>query len=216
MDLRLDHVFLTVQEGEPAVDRLLNAGFEEGPPDVHQGQGTKCRRIFFGNAYLEFLWLEDPVAASSPAVMRTKLRERLELKGEVSRIGIALRPADGQNFDPPVETWAYQPPYLPEGRSIPMGTNSVMVKEPLLFFMPWGQRWEAPRIPHPNGTREVTGLVVSVPRTQSETPYLDWLSGVGCILVKEGSPESITIELDEGRQGQEVSLAPDIPLCLKW
>ena len=52
----IDHLFVTVSQGAPEVAPLRRLGFHEGGQNVHPGQGTACRRIFFENVYLELIW----------------------------------------------------------------------------------------------------------------------------------------------------------------
>lgn len=101
--LSLDHVFLAVSRGGPEVEPLRAAGFREGPPNVHRGQGTACRRFFFENAYLEFAWLENPAEAGSPTVSPTALGERLGGSRGASRIGVCVR-LSPDALHPPVAT----------------------------------------------------------------------------------------------------------------
>jgi hypothetical protein len=72
----LDHVFIFCSEGAPEADALAQRGVTEGSSNAHPGQGTANRRFFFGNAYLELLWVSDPVEARSEEVHRTRLWER--------------------------------------------------------------------------------------------------------------------------------------------
>ncbi len=59
----LDHLFLWASPGGVEADRLVTFGLTEGEPNTHPGQGTACRRFFFRNAYLELLWVNDPIEA---------------------------------------------------------------------------------------------------------------------------------------------------------
>jgi hypothetical protein len=90
----LDHVFLASSKGAPQVEALLAAGFAEGAPNAHPGQGTACRRIVFGNAYLELIWIEDLSEATSTLVEPTGLALRLGDGEGVSHVGVCLRARD--------------------------------------------------------------------------------------------------------------------------
>lgn len=210
----VDHVFVSVSMGAPEIAALVRAGFEEGPPNVHPGQGTACRRVFFENAYLELAWLEDPAEASAPSVERTGLASRMGCLDGVSRLGVALRPTAGADL--PVSTWPYAPPYLPAGMSIPVAANSRMLHEPLLFFMPRDRRWDAPIGPHPNGARRVTDISIALPEVGVPSRELEWLRTSGCVRVEPGPAELLTIELDHGARGGSTTLTPAAPLGLRW
>ncbi|MFP4441235.1 MAG: hypothetical protein ACLFVO_28720 [Chloroflexaceae bacterium] len=51
----LDHLFVTLPPEAPGIELVLALGLREGTRNVHPGQGTANRRIFFRNAMLEFL-----------------------------------------------------------------------------------------------------------------------------------------------------------------
>lgn len=209
-------MFVAVSRGAPEIAGILDLGFREGPPNVHQGQGTACRRIFFENAYLELVWLEDAAEASSAAIERTGLASRIGGDGAASRLGVALRPVAGAGSAWPVATWPFQPPYLPAGTSIPVAANSGVLGEPLLFFLPGERRSVAPDLPHPNGARRMTGLAITLPGGDAGTPELEWLRRSGCVRIEGGPAERLVVELDRGTGGRSSGLDPAMPLSLTW
>jgi hypothetical protein len=213
----VDHVFVAASVGAPEVDGLRAAGFEEGPGNVHQGQGTACRRWFFDNAYLELIWIEDRRAASSPEIARTCLAARAGREKGASRLGVSVRPRSTGGVALPVDTWSYRPPYLPGGVAIPMACNSTVAGEPLLFFMPGERSWSAPRLPHPNGARRVTGIAITrPPRSGPPTPEMQWLQRWEGIQIDVGRSELLRLELDHGARGESLDLAPAVPLAIAW
>lgn len=215
----IDHVFIAVGSGAPEVDVLRAAGFEEGPGNVHHGQGTACRRVFFDNIYLELIWLVDREEASAPAIERTNLAARAGREEGVSRLGVALRPLRPRGSARealPVRTWSYRPPYLPAGTAFPVACNSTVAAEPLLFFLPWERRWSAPRLPHPNGARTVTAVSITVRRGRPPTRELRWLQEWDGVRIDHGSSELLTLELDGGVRGQSLKLGPAAPLEVTW
>lgn len=216
MAFELDHVFLAVSKGGREIEELLQAGFAEGPPNTHPGQGTACRRIFFENGYLELIWLEEPTEAASPLIAPTRLACRTGGKEGASRIGICLRPQDGTAPVLPVGTWAYAPPYLPEGEAIPMARNSSTEQEPLLFFLPRMLRHQ-PREPgHGNGAKKITKVGVTVCLAEPPSSELEWLADSGYVRVELGRQESLLVELDHGCGGRRLELQTPTPLVLTW
>ena len=214
----IDHVFVAVTRGAPEMQPLSARGFVEGPSNVHPGQGTACRRIFFENAYLELIWLEDRIEALAPVIARTGLAERVGGEAGASRLGIALRPRAGRDADPPITTWQYTPPYLPDGWSIPMAANSRSLSEPLIFFMPTSPESRAATPTHPNGARRITRVVITSPAGTRHSPALAWLGRSGCVRVMSGEAERIAVELEgdgahppmvkHGPPGRSVSHTP--------
>ena len=211
----LDHVFVVTAPGAPSLERLRDAGFHEGPPNTHPGQGTACRRVFFGDLYLELIWLTDRSEATSPPVQRTALAARTGREPGASRIGLALR-ARARGVELPVDTWPYSPPYLPDGLAIPVAANSTDPAEPLLFFMPWERRWSAPRLPHPNGATATTAVSLTVPSGDRPSAALRWLRGWGGIRTGTGPVEALELVLDGGAGDRALTLEPEAPLTLRW
>ena len=215
MGFEVDHVFVAASRGAPEAEGLVRAGFAEGPANVHPGQGTACRRFFFENAYLELIWLEDPAEISSRVVARTGLGERAAAESEASHVGICLRARDPS--EPlPVDTWSYAPPYMPEGMAIPIGANSTQLDEPLLFFLPEGVTPPESEEVHPNGTRRVSDVQLTLPRKPDISPELAWLSDSGLVKVELAETESVSVVLDGGRAGASVALDAAVPLSLSW
>jgi len=92
----LDHVVVMCSFGAAAEAEALAArGIREGKSNVHPGQGTACRRFFFGNAYLELLWVSDPEEAQSEETRPTRLFERWAGRSEgACPFAIIGRPPD--------------------------------------------------------------------------------------------------------------------------
>jgi hypothetical protein len=92
MLVELDHFFILTGVGALEADHLLQFGLTEGAPNCHPGQGTACRRFFFRNAFLELIWVMDPVEAQSSLIRRTGLWERWSRRNQgASPFGICLR-----------------------------------------------------------------------------------------------------------------------------
>jgi hypothetical protein len=113
----VDHVFICCSAGGPEAEALTRLGLKEGSANTHPGQGTACRRFFFANAYLELLWVGDPMEARSEAVLPARLWERWSKRGDAAcPYGIVFRPADDTtDVRAPFESWSYEPQYVPPG-----------------------------------------------------------------------------------------------------
>jgi len=142
----LDHLFIMTAPGAPEADDLVARGFVEGPPNHHPGQGTACRRFFFANAMLEFLWVEDEAEARSEPVAPLRLWERWAgREGGACPFGVALRPI-APDLEPPFPTFEYWPSFFPAPAHV--SVRAAIIEEPLLFCLPYFERPETggPRV----------------------------------------------------------------------
>lgn len=209
--MQLDHVFVLTAPGAPEADALARHGFTEGAPNAHPGQGTASRRFFFGNAYLEFLWVEHEADARSDVVARTRLFERWQgrASGTSSPFGVGLRPGT-PGEQSLFRTWNYRPAYLPDGGAIPMATNSERIDEPLLFVLPFGRRPESP------GTaREVTRVVIEAPVAAPSGEAIA-LAHSRIVEWRRATAHGMLIEFDRAAGGEYADLRPALPLQLRW
>src|SRR3954447_17013990 len=61
--LQLDHVFCFVPPDGDWAGRLTVAGWALDAGTVHEGQGSRNRRLAFAGQFLELVWLHDPELA---------------------------------------------------------------------------------------------------------------------------------------------------------
>ena len=132
----IDHVFMFVEADGPEIALLEATGLVETYRRVHPGQGTRNVCYCFDNLFLELLWVDDPDAARSDPIKRTGLYERsLWRTNGACPFGIAWR----QSSTHPtmtVPTWAFTPPYLPDGVSITVATDGDDAGQPMMFESP--------------------------------------------------------------------------------
>lgn len=215
MSLELDHVFVAASFEAPEMRLLREAGFIAGPVHDHPGQGTASRGVFFENAYLELIWLTDPALADGPPIRRTNLARRAHPQDEASPFGFGLRSARDPVPSPPFETWAYAPPYLPEGVSFAMAENSERLDEPLIFILPWSRTpsWEVPA--HPNGAGRLSSVALGS-HASSPSPAMSAFLDLGLVAQVDAATPRLEIHLDDGRQAQKLDLRPSLPLVIHW
>src|SRR5262249_3222847 len=133
MDFELDHLFVCVGEGGATeAERLIGLGLIEGPPNVHAGQGTACRRFVFAHAFRELFWVSDPAEAQAEMARPLRLWERWSgrLAGSCP-FGVCLRPSRPGVNELPFPAWAYRPSYLPDSLCFHIGTDSSSPEAPL-------------------------------------------------------------------------------------
>ena len=171
MFFELDHLFILVAAGGPEAARLIEVlGLvEAGSQSASRAGDREPAWFFFHNAFLELVWVDDPVEAQSEVAARTRLWERRHERGPgASSFGICRRPcvphstsASSPQAMLPFDHWEYCPPYLPSPLVIKMGTNSERVDEPLLFSIDFNRRPDAYPVErrqpfdHPLGLRNI-------------------------------------------------------------
>jgi len=192
----------------------------EGSPNLHPGQGTACRRFFFQNAMLEFIWVHDAVEAQSDQTRRTMLWERWSEAGRAtSPFGIILRPAPEMPKVCPFPCWQYTPASMPDLKLDI--ADGIGPDEPMWCYMETGRApKDAPPerlqpMEHPLGLREITGVRIVSPSLQ-ETSITNAMTRAGVISSKIGPEHLLELKFDGGRQEERMDFRPDLPLAFSW
>lgn len=223
--MELDHLFICCAEGAPEAEQLLRLGLVEGAPNRHPGQGTANRRFFFRNAFLELLWVADPVECQSELVQPTKLWERWSQRSAgASPFGIAVRRSLGDVAGTlPFSVWDYRPPFLPAPLAIQMGKNSTNALEPLLFQLAFGRRPDsdvrARRQPltHSLPLREIAQVRIESPLPDSRSSTLQaMLTSCPWFQYEPGPEQLMELTFAGGSQDRTADLRPALPLRMIW
>ncbi|MDJ0688645.1 MAG: hypothetical protein QNJ41_09050 [Xenococcaceae cyanobacterium MO_188.B32] len=219
--IEIDHFFVCTNINAPEIERVLNCGLIEGRSNIHPGQGTANRCIFFHNAMLEFLWVTDEQEVRTPLIAPTHLWEKWRYQETgYSPFGIGFRRITNSTTLP-FATWAYCPPYLPPNFQIDIASNTDS-KEPLLFIIPNGSRPDTqPRklrqpIEHPNKMREITGIKITIPSNKPFSPAISAIQVLDLVTFKTGKEHLAEIEFARGIQKQTIDYRPVLPLQFRW
>jgi hypothetical protein len=235
MAVELDHVFILCAVGAPEAESLVALGLREGSPNTHPGQGTACRRFFFGNAYLELVWVSDADEAQRDPARSTGLFERWSRRGSgASPFGVVLRPGAGPraaddpgggphgdptaSLRPPFPTWPYRPPYMPPGIAIEIAVGTPL-SEPEMFFIPVARRPDAiGREPtaHLISAAAITRVEVGVPGGGARSAAARSVEAAGAVSFMAADEHLMTMTLDAHRTGGTADLRPALPLELRW
>jgi hypothetical protein len=127
--LELDHVFCFAVPDEGWLERARGAGFVLDDGIEHQGQGTRNRRLWFDEQYLELVWISSrDDAVRNP--LRLDRRADWRTTGACP-FGIGLRGlmTDEQR----AEFWEYRPPYAPAARMLIHRSNEDAPEQPFVF-----------------------------------------------------------------------------------
>jgi len=223
MDFELDHVFICAEAEAPEAIKLTDISLVEGAPNVHTGQGTANRRFFFRNAYLEFLWVHNPAKAQAGAVDRTRLWQRWkDRRNGACPFGLCFRPTTRHTGKFPFANWEYKAPYLREGLSLYVGTNSDTLTEPMLVYLPFTRRPdtypEANRQPleHKPGLNEITSLELLTPNASKCSQELRTLVDAGLVKLGAASEFVLRLAFDGRKADKTVDFRPELPLVFQW
>lgn len=210
--LALDHVFVCCRPGAPEIGPLLARGLRVGRSRRHVGQGTSNHCVFFGDAMLEFLWIDDALAAAAGPVDRLGFAARTDWRTSgASPFGICLREEDARAL--PFATWDHLPPYLPAGMRIRIAERErgeAPFTAPVLFAI--DAAYAPPAVPHPLLRRPVTScrvaMVDAVPARFEGLP--------APVRVERASAPLLELGIGGGAEGAVLDLRPDAPLVLRW
>ncbi len=220
MAFEIDHLFVLASIGAPEADRLLDAGFVEGSPNTHHGQGTANRRFFFAEAMLEFLWVTDPADAQAPPARDLHLWQRWTgRESGTSPFGVCVRPtaAHADDSPAPFAHWQYRPAYARAPISI--GANAARIDEPLLFALPrapgvTGVVREEPR-EHANGVSALRSVRLSAPAAGLASDEIHMLADIPGLRFVPSAAHLLELSFD-GSGVHAVDCRPALPLILHW
>lgn len=226
MSYELDHLFIFCSPDAPEAEHLIKQGFTEGQPNIHPGQGTRCRRFFFHNSYLEFLWIYDEKEARGyPAESMALFERSLHKNSGYSPFGIALR--HKSDFDekksPPFKTWSYTPSYLPAGLSISFADSVNNQAEPLIFILPMGIGSRPDEYPselkqpliHKCGAGCITGIRITLASSIKSENVLT-LEQAGLADFTLGEEPLAEIMIDGGLRRSVLDCRPCLPLVIRY
>jgi hypothetical protein len=129
--LAIDHLFCFVDPAADWVARLSDAGWVLDEGVEHVGQGTRNRRLWLPDHYLEFIWLSSRTDAANNPV-RLDRRADWRTTGACP-FGIGLRGQLDEELR--AECWAYHPPYARGACIWIHGSNEMEPAAPLVFVM---------------------------------------------------------------------------------
>ena len=215
MTIELDHLFVFCKVNAPEIERILDLGFAEGKSNIHGGQGTANRCIFWQNAMLELLWVSDGEEVSNPIVAPTNLeaRSRYDETG-FSPFGIGFTRTQA-NTNLPFTSWAYRPAYLTPPLQIDIASQTQPY-EPLLFVIPFNDKIYNRSTNHANGTKKITGVEIIIPFTRPFSHAVDILEQQKLVRFVSGKEHLLTIEFDCRTQQQMFDFRPHLPLRFYW
>ena len=219
MSIALDHVFICCSVGAPEAAALLRLGLKESSPNTHPGQGTACRRFSFANAYLELFWVSDAEEARSDLVRPTRLWERWSGRRTTAcPFGVVLRPDPPGDQDPPFETWAYHPRYLPPELAIELAVGTP-IGEPELFYLRFARGPDFVRrepIDHAIPLNAISSVTLGTPLPGPRSAAAQSVELAGVLSFRPADEHVLTLAFDGEASKEVADLRPELPLVLRW
>lgn len=220
--MKIDHIFIFSDREGAEADELLAMGFREGSSRIHAGQGTRNRKFYFQDFFLEILWVHDVQEIQSSRVRPSHLWEHAQFgTNGASPFGLCLVPSSDTEllFENGVP---YFPAFLPEGMPIVFFPDESPHLFPVTFQLPPAlsapAKYSQEPVHHQGRMNRLTNVQFTVPiRAQGlkEKEYPSFFQGSRLISFVGGLEHQLSLTFDDGKQGQEIYL-PDLKLSLKY
>lgn len=212
----IDHIFISSRNLGMEADLLLSAGFLEGSNRIHHGQGTRNRKFYFENFFLEIIWENDPWELESDLIRNTGLTDRVRFEASgVSRFGLGLVNSD-QTDSVFIDCEYYQPIYFPEGMQFEILSNQ---ENPAL---PWTFRgsFKGPKsdyaesLDHSNGIRRLTQAIFQIPES-AQIEFLNRFKDHPQLRFEPSEKAGLILEFDGRSQGKDLEF-PELDLVISF
>jgi hypothetical protein len=199
--MNIDHIFIFTDDNGKIADDLIEFGLAEGSSRVHAGQGTRNRKFYFDNFFLEILWVCNEQEIKSDLVKPTGLWQRAAYAtNEFAPYGLCLVNTEDTNvlFE---NALLYQPNYFPAGMMIEVLNNESHPSLPWTFRLPFKnqKKDEAEPRGHRNGIQRLTKAIFNYKEPISDQ-YLDYFKNEASIEFSPSVDYGLTLIFDEGEQ----------------
>ena len=223
--LEVDHLVVYVTEGATSVSVLQEFGLHCSSRRVQRPeQGTASQIIFFENAYLELIWVEDERAVEEYAA-RTGfdiLKRTRWQQTRASPFGVGLRCESGT-----VDQKQYWAEWMRSHTYINLAAeNLASVEEPICFVIPdsialttWlDHSLEAHQqlISHPLGVRTLTGIKITLNSDKELTNAVSLLDRNGIVTIERGTAPLLELTFDSGNKAKILDARPMLPIQLRY
>ena len=214
--MEVDHIFIFSNNQGKEADELVSFGLTEGSNRVHPGQGTRNRKFYFDNFFIELAWVSNESELRSDLTAPTRLWERANHKiNGSSPFGLCLvNSADTDYLFE--ECLKYRPSYLPAGLSFDILTNE---RHP---YLPWTCRLPSTSknvaqesTCHQVGIEKLTNIIFGIQNADYQNRFTELLSAESKILFQNAEYHSLTLEFDKAKNGK-IKKFDEIPLIIKY
>ncbi len=215
--MEIDHIFIfSTRDGLEAND-LVDFGLSEGSNRVHKGQGTRNRKFYFENFFIEVLWVHDENEIKSEITSPTKLWERSQyLINDYARFGLCLvnMPETDKLFE---NAEVYQPNYFPKDLAIDMLTNDISPAFPWTFRLPFkgpGKNTKEPTN-HSNAISKLTKAEFGIGENPLTSDFCRLINATKNIKFQQSTKLELSLEFDDHKQGKK-HYFPSLSLTISY
>lgn len=191
-------------------------------------QGTCSQLLFFENAYIEFIWVENITMAEIYAIYSgiDFIARSYSPENIYSPFGIALR--QKVDFVYPQDSSFSSLNYQPPEQFINFAVDNFAAQtEPICFMIPESVSFlnifnpiikeHRQRINHSLGIRKLTNTHVAMSKKGNLTNPISMLQTEAIIEIELNAPPLLELTFDYGRRGESIDLqAIGIPIILKY
>jgi hypothetical protein len=215
--MNIDHIFITSRSQGKEADQLIEFGFLEGSNRVHTGQGTRNRKFYFENFYLEIVWENNLQELESELIQKSGLTDRVRFwDSGFSRFGLGLE--NREESDAIFESCEYyQPVYFPNGNPFEVLPNRKNPDLPWTFRGPFkGQKvpYNEP-LNHPNGIQFLTRAWFQIPEFVLKSEFVLKLQDHPQLGFETARKPGLILEFDNGIQGGNLEF-PELDLVIRY
>ncbi|MBS0000320.1 MAG: hypothetical protein KFF73_15165 [Cyclobacteriaceae bacterium] len=200
----LNHVIIFSDHHGQEADELVSFGLTEGSHRIHAGQGTRNRKFYFGNFYLEIVWVIDEKEIRNELTLPTGLWERSCFRNfGYSPCGLCF--THTAEMDPLFEGCVkYIPEYIPKGTKFEILTNHDVPDLPWTCRLPDIRNVVGPEEPteHPAGLKELTKVRIGIPKPGISNNYTEFIERTSPIEFQTAENHHLILEFDHRKQGR--------------
>ncbi len=215
--MELDHIIIFSQNHGREADELVKFGFTEGSNRIHPGQGTRNRKFYFENFFLEIVWVSDETEVRGESTAPTGLWERANYKiNGCSPFGLCL--AYSSDTDELFKgSLKYSPVYLAEGQAFYIVTNMENPYLPWICRLPMADRQNFAKDPisHKVGISRLTKVNFGIPEKNYQNKFTDFFEDEPDIVFEYAEHYRMTLEFDHVKN-RNVKKFSQLPLTIKY
>lgn len=199
--MNIDHIFIFTDDNGKVADELVDFGLTEGSNRIHVGQGTKNRKFYFDNFFLEIIWIHKKNEIISNKTKPMGLWQRADFKNNnFSPFGLCIVNSEDTEilFE---KAFKYQPDYFSKGMEIDIIKNENQTDLPWTFRLPFKEqkKYENEPTNHKNGISFLTKAIYEF-RVSTESTFLENFKNEKNIQFIKSSRHWLNLIFDNGKQ----------------